>query len=380
MRSTKIKVVWVLSDFDRLQMFELTMRYLNKSTFDIKVILLNKKISYFGEYLQSIGIPVENWVYHGKQDALKTTFKLLKLFLLKRPHIIHTHMIDATYTGQVAGWLAGVPVRIFTRWHANTHHREHPKGLKYDKLINRLATHIITPGNVTYRIVTKWEKVKAEKVSLLYPPYDLDAFRNPPAQEVSDLRNLYNSEGKHPVVGVISRWVDWKGIQFIIPAFKRLLEKYPDALLLLFNAHGGYEKEIRVLLKELPEGSWKAIHFERRNTGLYGIFDLFVHVPIDEYVENTGGVYTEALPSGVPSIFTLSGVVPGMVEHLRDCYISDYQSSESIYQGMITLLGDPELRKHISDNAKNAVPEDFTIKVHIKKLEALYEKAVADRL
>jgi glycosyltransferase involved in cell wall biosynthesis len=299
-------------------------------------------------------------------------WRLYKLFKREKPDIIHTHLIDAMYVGQLAAWLAGVPMRVFTRWHADIHHRRHPHAIKYDRLSARLATHIVAAGPVGRRVMVELDGVDPNKITLIYPPFDLEKFANPPVEEVRLLKEKYNPTGRKPVIGVIARWIDWKGVQYIIPAVKRLLAEYPDLLLLLFNAKGPYDNEIRALLAEMPERNYQAVEFETMNTGLYQLFDVFVHTPISDTVENTGGVYTEALPAGVPSVFTLSGVIPGRVEHLRDCYIADYEDVESIYQGIKTILENPELAQKFRENGPKAIGEEFTIAYHIRQLDKLY--------
>jgi glycosyltransferase involved in cell wall biosynthesis len=146
---------------------------------------------------------------------------------------------------------------------------------------------------------------------------------------------------------------------------------------LLFNALGPYKPIILELLdRHLPQHNWQVVEFEPQNTGLYKLFDVFVHVPISDTVENTGGVYTEALPAGVPCVFTLSGVIPGRVEHLRDAYIAQYEDSESIYQGLLAILTQPELAERFRQNGPKTIGTEFTIGYHIQRLNELYNQVV----
>jgi glycosyltransferase involved in cell wall biosynthesis len=271
-----------------------------------------------------------------------------------------------------AAWLAGVRARLITRWHATVHHTEHPHGRKYDRLVNHLATRIIAPGTVTYRILTEWERVPRSKVTLLSPPLDVNRFSAPPADEVAMLRDRYNPDRRYPVVGVISRWVEWKGIQYTIPAIARLVDEYPDLLLLLFNAIGDHGADLRALLSRLPARNYRVVEFEPMNEALYQVFDVFVHVPVDEFVENTGGVYSEALAAGVPSVFTLSGVVTGMVQHMKHCYVVPYRDSDAIYDGLRTLFDNPDVARQLGRAGRAVLPPECHPEAHVKALESLY--------
>jgi len=82
------------------------------------------------------------------------------------------------------------------------------------------------------------------------------SFSNINNEDIELIKTKYNFEGYNPVIGVISRFTEWKGVQYIIPAFKLLLDEYPHAKLVLANATGDYENEINNLLMQLPADSY----------------------------------------------------------------------------------------------------------------------------
>jgi hypothetical protein len=53
-------------------------------------------------------------------------------------------------------------------------------------------------------------------------------------------------------------------------------------------------------------------------------------VPIDDTIEAFGQTYIEALISGVPSVFTLSGVASEFIENGKNALVVDYKNSEQI--------------------------------------------------
>jgi len=373
--SGRIRVLNIFSDLEHSKTFELTAKHLDLDRFDFRVLVLNpasRGVVPLERYFRSLGIPTQAWDFAGRIDYIATLRRLRRHLKTEKYHVVHTHLMWACYLGMPAAWMVGVPRRLMTRWHATVHHREHPSGLKYDRLVNRLATHIITPGAVTYRIVTEWEHVPPHKVTLLSPPLDVDTFSAPPRDEVAIVRARYNPHGRFPVIGVIARWVEWKGVQYVIPAVERLLERYPDLLLLLFNAVGAYGESLRPLLSRLPERNYRVVEFEPLNEALYQLFDVFVHVPVDEFVENTGGVYSEALAAGVPSVFTMSGVVTGMVRHMEHCYIVPYRDSEKIYEGIRTLVDNRELARHMGSQAQTLLAGQLRPEAHVAALQQLY--------
>jgi glycosyltransferase involved in cell wall biosynthesis len=372
-RFDRVRVLTIFSDLEHSKTFELTAKHLDLKRFDVRALFLNPPRAGavpLEQYFTSIGIPTQSWRFEGRKDYAATLLRLRRHLREEKYHAVHAHLMWADYVGMPAAWLAGVPNRLMTRWHATVHHREHPSGLKYDRIANRLATRIITPSHVTYRILTEWERVPRSKVTRLSPPLDLDTFRTPQPNDVTLLRERYNPDGRHPVIGVISRWVEWKGIQYIIPAVERLLERYPNLLLLLFNAVGDYGPALRPLLSRMPERNYRVVQFEPMNDALYHIFDVFVHTPIDEFVETFGCVYGEAMAASVPAIFTLSGGV-GAVEHLRHCYIVPYQNADAIHEGLRTLIDNPGLARQIGSQAPTALA-GLRPEAHALALQQLY--------
>src|SRR5690606_29413172 len=130
-----------------------------------------------------------------------------------------------------------------------------------------------------------WENVPTEKVTVINHGFDFKEFETDP-ERIETLRAKYGLTDSSPVIGVVSRFDQWKGIQHIIPAFAEIKKEYSNAKLVLANARGPFEKEINELLdKFLSPDAYVKIPFEVYVFDLYSLFDVFVHVPIGKYFE-----------------------------------------------------------------------------------------------
>ena len=288
-----------------------------------------------------------------------------------KPEVIHCHLLHATLAGLVAGYLVGVKRRIYTRHHSTYNWEYNKKGVWIDRFLNWLATDIVAISENVKRVLLEKEKFKASKIHLIRHGFDLDAFANVNNARIDLLAYKYNPDRKTPVVGVIARWIEWKGVQYIIPAFKKLLKDYPDALLILANAGGPYNEEIEKMLQELPMGSFRIIPFENDLFALYQLFDVYVHTPISPSIEAFGQTYVEALAAGVSSVFTLSGVAPEFIEHEQNAQVVPFCDSEAIYQSMEKLLKDFDLRISLSKNGLISIKK-FSLEKMINELNQLY--------
>jgi glycosyltransferase involved in cell wall biosynthesis len=177
---------------------------------------------------------------------------------------------------------------------------------------------------------------------------------------VEALRRKYFVDRKpYPVAGVISRFLQLKGIQYIVPAFKMLLERFPEAHLVIANAKGPYRPEVDRLLAGLPDGSYTTVTFEKDIAALYRLFDVFVHVPVDPWAEAFGQIYIEALVSGVPSVFTLSGIAHDVIRDEYNALVVDYKQAAPIYDAVVRLVNDRELAGRLAEHGRK-VAGDFT--------------------
>lgn len=333
---------------------------------------MNSGNSPMEDFLRAHKVPVKRITYRGKKDIPKAFLQILYHFRHFKTDIAHGHSFDATVAGLPAAKLAGIKMRIYTRHHSDLHHTYHPSGKKYDRLNNRVATHIVAISQMVKNILTNMEHVPDHKITLIPHGFKLEEFDNVDAVAVERLRQKYNPIGKRPVIGVIARQTEWKGVQHIIPAFEKLLKKYPEALLILANASGDYKQHINHLLSKIPSQNYKEIVFENELFPLYKLFDVFVHVPISPLVEAYGQTYVEALAAGVPSVFTLSGIAQDFVVHKHNALVVNFNDSDEIYDAVLELLENNALKNSIIENGKQVVWNRFQFNSMIQAIEKLY--------
>lgn len=366
------KVTYILSNINKALAFEWIAAELNREKFRLHFILLNPGTSQLESYLKEHNIPVDRITYTGKKDLPKAIAAIYRLLKKQKPDVVHTHLFDANLAGLFAARLARIPTRIYTRHHSDYHHIYYPKAVKYDKLVNRLATHIIAISKVVENVLITKENVPAKKISIIHHGFKLEEFKNIADAEITKLEQKYNPAHASPVIGVISRYIELKGIQYIIPAFKKVREKYPNALLILANTQGEYSPQIKKLLEELPLGSYTEIPFEADIFTLYQLFNAFVHVPVSDTCEAFGQTYVEALAAKVPSVFTLSGIAGEFIKDRQNALVVPYRDADAIAAALKELLSDKALAERLSANGEKDVTSTFGLNRMIGSLEQLY--------
>lgn len=371
---SKKKVVYILSNIhNRYIAFEWIAKNIDKNKIAISFILIQKEKSYLENYFYNNDINYSIIYYYGKGklEFLKTLFKVIFLLMRNRPDVVHTHIFDANLIGLLASKLLFIKKRIYTRHVSTADIVYFPESIKYRKIINFLATDIIAVSKVVEDVLIKNLKVNKNKIHLLYHGFDMQEYTNISSKRIEDLKEKYKTFD-YPVVGVVSTFQELKGIKYIIEAFKLLLSKYPNAILVLANAKGkDYDKIQKQLIEMIPEKSFIEIPFEDDISALFHIFDVFIHVPIDKSVEAFGQVYIESMACGTPCVCTLSGIANEIIENKKNAIVVDYKNPNQIYDAVIEMLENKELRENIIKNAKKSVNQ-FSLQEMLNKLEKIY--------
>jgi len=352
--------------------------HMPREKYDVTFVFLYHKEPALHAYLLEREIASVYIRYNGKYDLPRIIFQLFKLFKKIKPHIVHPHLFEASIAGIIAASLAGVPVILYTRHHASLHHDNFPNAVKYDRWLNKNAQKIIAISENVKTILIDQDKADPEKVVLVHHGFDFSEFVIN-VQEIEKLKKKYNLGNHHPVVGVISRFTHFKGVQYIIPAFKELLKKHPDAVLVLANAIGDYRSTIIKLLEDLPVASYRLIEFEQNVFALYRCFDVFVHTPINMQVEAFGQIYIEAMALEVPVVCTLSGIAFEFIKDRDNAIVAPFCDSHFITVGMEEILGNSTLRNEMVAKANSAVVKLFDVKQMIDKYDNLYRSMLAER-
>ena len=354
--------------------FEWLGIHLNKQ-YELFFIFLNNREGETERYLKEKDVDCFRVAFRGKKDFSSAFWQVFKLLRKIKPDIVHTHLFEASLIGLSAARVLRIPKRVYTRHHGTIHHLYFPRAVYYDKWINSLATHIVAISRGVKEILCKMEGVHPQKVRVIHHGFDLDLFNKVDPERVTQVKKRHNIPDRGELlIGVISRYTEWKGIQFVIPAFLNLLKKYPKAHLILANARGDYAHQVKTMLKELPSGSFTEISFETDVAALYHSFNFFLHVPVDPFCEAFGQTYVEALAAGIPSVFTLSGIAQEFIRDQHNAVVVPFKDSSSIEKAINLLQASPQLRNKLQENGQKDVEVRFALNTMIQNLMNLYNE------
>jgi glycosyltransferase involved in cell wall biosynthesis len=213
------------------------------------------------------------------------------------------------------------------------------------------------------------------KVQVIYPPVELPGTT---PEKVVEFKNLHNPAGKHPVIGMATRFAAEKGVEILLEAMPTILERYPDAMVLYAGQYQGVWKEDAYLERLLPmirklqaNGQWQFVgnlSLEEIAT-FYPNLDVLV-VPSLNSTETFGLVQIEAMMNGVPTVASdLPGVrqppqMTGMGE------VVPVGDADALAEAILRILKYPE--RYTGD--PEAIAKQFNPHTNAAAYEAIYQE------
>ena len=388
----KIKLTYIFTHHIRWVQFEWVAKYSDRSKFDIDYIILNPDDPMV-DFIKSANIPYTTTSYNDYTKTPEVVKFIYDRLVANKTDIVHTRWFAGHIAGLQAAYYANVPVRVYTREHPGIKWKRHARS-KYELIWEFATNAIAVTEHVKAGMIS--DGVPKHKIVKIPSGFDIKEYEDIDPKRIKRvqdkyLKNITNNNG--PVIGVAARYVEWKGIEYTIEAFKKVRKAYPNALLMLAGTHtdtANIKEQFQKITKdsinappsadamnivkklaELPADSYVEIYFEEDLFALFRLFDIFVHVPISPIREAFGQVYVDAMLSGIPSVITLSGIVHEYAQHKENAWVVDYKNSEQIAEGILALLDDKSFREKIAANGL-ASAKEYSIQNKMRALESLY--------
>jgi phosphatidylinositol alpha-1,6-mannosyltransferase len=185
-----------------------------------------------------------------------------------------------------------------------------------------------------------------------------------PSERDQSLATEIGIHGRQTIVSV-GRLVHRKGQDRLIEALPKILEKVPNAALLLVGT-GPYKKEIEklVLKHKMSSHVFFAGRIQHEDLPKYfALGDLFAMPARNRLggleVEGLGIVYLEASACGIPTIVGNSGGAPEALIEGKTGFLVDGNSVDEIADAAIRILTNPTLQKEMGSYGNRWVNDEW---------------------
>jgi glycosyltransferase involved in cell wall biosynthesis len=170
----------------------------------------------------------------------------------------------------------------------------------------------------------------------------------------------------------------WKGQLLAVEAAALLASRGLDFQWLLCGAElePGYVALIRRRIAEADLGDRVLLLGERSDLpDLFAASDLAVHTSVEP--EPFGLTVVEAMLQELPVIGPREGAIPSIVREGVDGLLARPRDAADLADSVTTLVGTPERRRAMGRAGRQRVLESFDTSVMSRRLEAVYERALA---
>jgi glycosyltransferase involved in cell wall biosynthesis len=172
-----------------------------------------------------------------------------------------------------------------------------------------------------------------DKVHVIPPPIELPDMTK---SGTAAFAHMHNPHDKHPVIGMAARLAAEKGVEVLLQALPKILERYPDARVLFAGqykdvlAEDDYARRLMPRIRQYEDaGQWKFLGVldAVQMAALYPSLDV-ITVPSLNSTESFGLVQVEAMLCGTPSV---ASDLPGVRQPVLQTGM-----------GEVVPIGDPE--------------------------------------
>lgn len=298
---------------------------------------------------------------------LQALFRIWRWFRQIRPTIIHAHTPKGGLLGMLAGWLAGVPVRIY-----------HLHGLRFVTVTGWKRRLLIVTERWACRLAQQVLCVSASVEALardagLCPPEKIKVLLQGSCNGV-DATQRFNPAHVPPasreevwarfgipadafVLGFVGRIVWSKGVVELVEAWKTLREEFPNLHMLMvgpIEPEDPLPAEVEAALRNDSR-----IHLVGQDWDTPPLFASMDVLVLPTYREGLPIVLLEAAAMTLPSIGTR---VPGCVDVIEDgvtgTLLPPYDAP-ALASAVRAYIRDPELRRRHGLQARQRVLRDF---------------------
>ncbi|QTY26668.1 glycosyltransferase family 4 protein [Flavobacterium sp. CS20] len=295
---------------------------------------------------------------------LKAVWRLYKLFIKEKPHIVHTHTPKAGTLGMLAAIMARVPIRLHTVAGLPLLEASGLKRMLLDaveKLTYKCSTKVYPNSKGLYKIILNQGYCKDQKLKLIAngSSNGIDTTYFSPAhfseQQSQDLRQQLGIQKEDFVFIFVGRLVSDKGINELVSAFKSLSfgEGFRERLLLV----GPLESELDPLLPE----TLKEIEVNPNiiTTGFQDdvrpYFAMSDALAFPSYREGFPNVVMQAGAMGLPSIVSDINGCNEIIEEGKNGLIIPAKDTKALQRAMIKLIKDQNLYEKLKSNSREMI-------------------------
>jgi glycosyltransferase involved in cell wall biosynthesis len=317
------------------------------------------------------GLPVDTYdigPFHSPRTlALQT--KLARDIVRRRIDVVHAYNFYGNVFAVPPARLAGAPVVIASIRDCGPYLS--PMQLRVQRLVCRAATCVVVNAGA----VRDWlvaDGYDRDRIAVIPNGVDLDGFRAP--VDAASVRRGLGFEPDAPLVTVVSRVTQLKGLEQFIGAAAMLAERHPRARFVVAGepapSDGLYLASLERLAARLGIGNRIVFAGLRRDVpALLGASAVAVMPSLNEALSNA---LLESMAAGAPTVATRVGGTPEALADGENGLLVAPDDPAGLAHAIERMLDDPATAASFGRAARRTIEQRFSLPRMVAATEQLY--------
>ncbi|MBN2097716.1 MAG: glycosyltransferase family 4 protein [Candidatus Omnitrophica bacterium] len=242
----------------------------------------------------------------------------------------------------------------------------------FRKLFSCWGGHCIAISDAVREHLVNDFNVDKQKISVVHNGVEIEKFspQKFSQQEKEGFKKDYGLKTGAPIIGTVARLSSVKGQQYLILAMQRIVEKIPQAQLLLVG--DGPEKENLVAqVKELGIGNKVFFGASTFDTSVpLSIMDVFV---LPSLMEGLGLAIIEAQAMGLPIVASDVGGIYSIVQDGITGLLVEAKDVQGLAEAILKLVTDKQLAQSLSQAGQRQARDKLNLRQMIDGIEQVYK-------
>ncbi|HYV85577.1 MAG TPA: glycosyltransferase [Patescibacteria group bacterium] len=357
------------------------VRALDRTRFDLHLACFKRWGQLLGE-VENRGVPIHEYPIDSLHNhrTVRQQWRFARDLRRHGIQVVHTHNFYANVFAVPAARLARVPVVLASIRDTGVYQTPMQKNVQ--KMACRLAHRVVVNADA----IRNWlvgDGYRRDRIVVIRNGIDLSGFRRP--RDARDVRHELGVPADAPLVVMISRLHELKGLDDFLDAAAILLERRPDLHFLVvgarFKTHSGEPVRDDAYQRVLERQARRLGIADRvRFTGfrldvpaLLAASSVSVLPSLSEGLSNT---VLESMAAGIPVVTTGVGGTPEAVTDGETGLLVVPRDSPALARAIGRVLDDPDLARRLGQNARGRIERQFSLEVMARATEDLYRNLV----
>ena len=304
-------------------------------------------------------------------NALRQLRRLVHDLRRLRIDVLHTHDFYTNIFGMVAGFIAGVPVRIASR--RETNGMRSPAQQQTQRAAYALAHQIVGNSEAVRRTLVA-ESVHKNKIAIIHNGFDPNrvvSTKSSSRNQALAALGLEKYSSRRFVTIVANMRHDVKDYPMFLRTARRVSDAIPDVGFLLAG-----EGELKSSLESLAAtlGLANKTLFLGRVANIATLLSVSEVGVLTSKAEGFSNSILEYMAAGRPVVATDVGGAREAIVDGETGYLVGSGDDELMAARIISLLEAPEIATRMGEAGKQVVADRFSTAAQLHNTEALYEK------